>query len=72
MRLANIDQLRTKESAIKAKLSADGKSLEASARRALAKKLRRAQRRRRAALVEQARRAAGKPAEAGADAAAGS
>ena len=64
MRLANIDQLRTKEAALKGKLAEGGKGLEAAARRGLAKKLRRAQRRRRAAAVETARRAAGKPAPA--------
>ena len=64
MRLANIDQLKTQEAALKGKISAGGDAMEATARRTLAKKLRRAQRRRRAAIVETARRAAGKPAAA--------
>jgi len=64
MRLANIDQLKTQEAALKAKIAAGGEAMEASARRALAKKLRRAQRRRRAAIVETARRASGRPAPA--------
>jgi len=66
MRLASIDQLKTKEAALKAKIADGGDALEASARRSLAKQLRRAQRRRRAAVVETARRAAGKPAAAAA------
>jgi hypothetical protein len=60
MPAANIEQLKQREASLKKRISAQGESADRVERRALGKKLRRAQRKRRKLVIEAARKA-GKP-----------